>query len=370
MKILQLGKFYPIRGGVEKVMWNLTRGISARGISCDMLCACLKADIPEGGEIRMNDFGRVICVPAPVKAAATMLSPAMICWLRRHCGEYDIIHVHHPDPMAALALWLSGYKGRVILHWHSDILKQKLLLKFYKPLQSWLIRRAEKIVGTSPVYPAQSPYLQKVQDKVTFVPIGVEPVRFDKEAAAALRAQYPGKKIIFSLGRLVGYKGYKYLVEAASLLPDDYVVIIGGEGPLRGELEAQIETLGLQEKVFLKGYLEREALSAWYGACDLYVMSSIWKTEAFGIVQIEAMSCGKPVVATRIPASGVSWVNKDGFSGRNAEIENPQSLASAILEITSDNTIFASYSANALKRYEELFTFDGMIDKALELYNF
>lgn len=368
MKILQLGKFYPIRGGVEKVMWDLTKGISEKGEECDMLCACLKGDMPEGGEIRFNDHGRVICVPAWKKVAATMLSPAMVFWLRRHCNEYDIIHIHHPDPMAALALLLSGFKGRVVLHWHSDILKQKILLKFYKPLQSLLIRRADRIVGTTPVYVAQSPYLQKVQDKVTYVPIGIDPMHYDKAVAEAIRSRYPGKKIVFSLGRLVGYKGYRYLVEAASELPEDYIVVIGGEGPLREDLEARIKALGLQGRVLLIGYLEPEAAAAWFGACDIYVMSSIWKTEAFGIVQIEAMSCGKPVVATDIPESGVSWVNRHGVSGLNVNIEDSGSLADAILEITSNNDNFANYSQNALNRFRELFTLDSMVGKMLDIY--
>ena len=120
MKVLQLGKFYPIRGGVEKVMWDLTSGLSARGIDCDMLCAELEKD----EIIHLNEHGRVICLKAWMKKAATMIAPKMISWLRKHKDEYDIIHVHHPDPMACLALRLSGYKGRVILHWHSDILKQ------------------------------------------------------------------------------------------------------------------------------------------------------------------------------------------------------------------------------------------------------
>lgn len=151
MKILELGKFYPIRGGVEKVMWDITNGVSQRGVDCDMLCACEEPQV-----ISLNEHGRVICVRSLKKVAATMIAPAMISWLRKHRKEYDVIHIHHPDPMACLALFLSGYKGRVILHWHSDILKQKTLMKFYKPLQSWLIRRADSIVGTTPVYVAES----------------------------------------------------------------------------------------------------------------------------------------------------------------------------------------------------------------------
>ena len=369
MKVLQLGKFYPIRGGVEKVMWDLTRGLSASGIECDMLCACFKKDMPDGGVIRFNDKGRVICVRALKKAAATMLSPAMISWLRKHCGEYDIIHVHHPDPMAALALWMSGFKGRVFLHWHSDILKQKFFLTFYRPLQSWLIRRAECIIGTSPVYVMESPFLQKVQDKVTYVPIGVEPVEYNADAVAKLRARYPGKKIVFSLGRLVEYKGFTHLVDAAALLPDDYVVAIGGAGPLRDSLDAQIDRLGLTGKVHLLGYLEDEEARNWFAACDIYALSSVWKTEAFGIVQIEAMSCGKPVVATRIPGSGVSWVNEHGVSGLNVTPGNAGELADAILQITLNNCNFASYSGNARQRYLDNFTFYKMIQNVINIYN-
>ena len=366
MKVLQLGKFYPIVGGVEKVMWDLTRGISGRGIDCDMLCCCLPADMPEGGEIRFNDHGRCICVKAWRKVAATMISPALIFRLRKICRNYDIIHIHHPDPMAALALWFSGFRGKVVLHWHSDILKQKRLLRLYKPLQSWLLRRADTIIGTSPVYLESSHFLEGFRDKAVCIPIGIEPLVCPESEAEAIRARFPGKKIIFSMGRLVGYKGYRFLVEAASILPEDHVVIIAGEGPLREELTSQIKALGLEDRVLLKGYLPHSEAAAWFNACDLYVMSSVWKTEAFGIVQIEAMSCGKPVVSTRIPGSGVSWVNADGVSGLTVETENAKALA--ILEITSNNNNFASYSAGAKKRYETLFTFDEMTDNAINQY--
>ena len=151
MKVLQLGKFYPILGGVEKVMWELTEGLGNVGIDCDMLCASGHPQI-----IQIGEHARCICVKSLFNIAATMISPAMVFYLIKHCSKYDIIHIHHPDPMAALALRLSGYRGRVILHWHSDILKQKLLLRLYMPLQKWVVRRAEKIVGTSPVYVTES----------------------------------------------------------------------------------------------------------------------------------------------------------------------------------------------------------------------
>lgn len=380
MKILQLGKFYPIRGGVEKVMWDLTHGLAERGIPCDMLCAKLKKDEVDPVHAAMSEetrdglvisFGpqnRVICVPAITKKAATMISPAMIKWLRKHANEYDIIHVHHPDPMAALALRLSDYKGRVMLHWHSDIVAQKFLLKFYLPLQDWLIQRAEKIIGTTPIYLESSPVLTNVQEKTVCVPIGIAPITYDTQWAEQFRALYPGKKIVFALGRLVPYKGFEYLVDAADLLPEDYIVLIGGVGPMHDELQERIHRRHLQKKVRLLGYVKAENLPELYGACSVFVMSSMMKTEAFGIVQIEAMSCGRPVVATTIPGSGVSWVNENGFSGLNVPPRDPRSLAGAIQSICQDENVYRRFSAGAMERFERIFTSRIMIDRIIRVY--
>ena len=366
MKILQLGKFYPIRGGVEKVMYDLMLGLSARGVDCDMLCGGIEG---HHGDFTVNERARVFCQHTWLMAAATTLAPSMILRLRRICREYDIIHVHHPDPMVCLALWLSGYKGKVVLHWHSDIAKQKMLLKLYMPLQNWLLRRADIVVGTTPVYLAESPHLTRVQHKTTVLPIGIAPVATDPEAVAALRHRYEGKRIIFSLGRLVPYKGFQYLVEAATHLPDDHIVLIGGGGPLREELQRQIDDNGLQDKVRLIGRVPDEDLPAYFGACDLFCLSSIQKTEAFAIVQIEAMSCGRPIVATRIPHSGVAWVNAHGESGLNAATCDAHDLASCITAITSDAATYERLSAGARRRFESLFTFDRMIDGVQAIYS-
>lgn len=375
MKVLQLGKFYPIRGGVEKVMWDLTEGLSAAGITCDMLCAQLRGDGPDdrdkalyqgNGVFRFNRIGRVICVPAWTKKAATMISPAMIGWLRKHAAEYDIVHVHHPDPMAALALRLSGYKGKVVLHWHSDIVSQRFFLALYKPLQSWLIRRAKRILGTTPVYVASSPYLKEVQDKCGYVPIGIDPIRYDDAQVQAIRVRHTGETLLFSLGRLVPYKGFSYLIDAVSLLPERFHLILGGKGPLKEALEAQIREKGLQRRVsLLTGYIPDEAVNALFGAADIFVLPSVMKTEAFGIVQIEAMSCGTPVVATRIPESGVSWVNEDGVSGQNATPEDARSLADAILAVEAQKE---KYAEGATRRFRETFAKEIIINKIITAY--
>ena len=365
MKVLQLGKFYPIRGGVEKVMWDLTSGLSARGIDCDMLCAELEKD----EIIHLNEHGRVICLEAWTKKAATMIAPKMVTWLRKHKDEYDIIHVHHPDPMACLALRLSGFKGRVILHWHSDILKQKTLLKFYAPLQRWLIRRADTIIGTTPVYLKESPYLQEAQDKTVAVPIGIEPVTFDPTLSEQWKMRYPGKKLVVSIGRLVPYKGYPYLISAARQLGPGYQVLIVGDGPIRESLENDIRINGAEGTVKLLGYVEDNEAHALLAACDVFVLSSVMKTEAFGIVQIEAMSLEKPVIATKIPESGVSWVNADGVSGLNVPVRDATALAEAIRRICSDDSLHQVLAQGARNRYLESFTIERMIEKTIKVYN-
>lgn len=402
MKILQLGKFYPVLGGVEKVMFDLTVGLSEEGLSeaglsetglsetglskeglseaglskeglseegveCDMMCA--GSDGRRRTEvIRLNPHGRILCHRTLIEAAKTTIAPSMVTRLRRIAKDYDIIHIHHPDPMAAMALRLSGYKGKVVLHWHSDILSQKALLRFYLPIQNWLIKRADTIVGTTPVYLAESPYLQGVQEKCRCIPIGIEPVISDSAREQEIRNEYSGRRIIFSLGRLVEYKGYRYLIEAAKYLDDSFMILIGGGGPLRESLQREIDELGVGRRVKLLGKVPQEDLASYYGACELFCMSSVMKTEAFGIVQIEAMSAGRPVIATKIPESGVSWVNEDGVSGINVEPCDSKAIAEAIRTITDNEATWKKFSAGAAKRFAENFTKEKMISRCLNIY--
>lgn len=367
LRVLHLGKFFPVVGGVEKVMYDFTVGLPAASggrVECDMMCA----GPGPGRVVELGSGSRLLLCRSWLKLAGTVLCPSMPLWLRRLRGRYDIIHVHHPDPMAALALLLSGYRGRVVLHWHSDIRRQRFFLLLYRPLQAWLIRRSCAVAGTSPVYLAESPWLRGARGRSFCVPIGVEPVESQAGAVERVRSLYGGRKIVFSLGRLVPYKGFRYLVEAAALLPDDYVVVIGGSGPLEDDLRSRAGALGLDGKVVFLGRVSDDDLPAYYGACSVFCLSSVMRTEAFGIVQIEAMSCGRPVVATRIPGSGVAWVNKDGLSGLNAEPGDAASLADCIRRVCDDHGTWERFCRGARERYLELFTREATTDRCLELY--
>ena len=362
--ILHLGKFYPFNGGMEKAILDIVEDFSSRGTTCDLLCIATG----KPGETKLNNHGHIYMMPSILHFNSVSISPAMIGTLRKICNRYDIIHIHCPNPMANLALFLSGYKGKVVLHWHSDILRQKITLKLYKPLQTWLINRADVIIGTSPVYLDKSPFLQGAKSKAKAVPLGVERVNPSPEGAKAIKARYAGRKIVFALGRLVEYKGFKYLIDAARFLNDNFVILIGGTGPLYSQLDQQIKAGNLQDKVKLLGYVPDSEVNDYYGACDLFCLSSIWKTEAFGMVQIEAMSCGKPVVATNIEGSGVPWVNKDGYSGLNVEPENPEALARAIMKITESEETYKTFSAHALQRYNEMFSKKKMLEEYEKIY--
>lgn len=365
VRVLQLGKFHPIKGGVEKVMYTFMLGLSSRGIVCDMLCA---SDDDEVGTTPINSRSSLIKVKTVAKKSSTMIAPQMVVMLRKICHRYDLIHIHLPDPMAVLALMFSGYKGKVIVHWHSDILKQRVLLQFFKPLQAWVLRRADLILGTSPTYVAQSRFLRHFQHKTTYLPIGVRERSPEPELVEIIRSQYPGKKIVYSMGRLVAYKGYEYLIEAASLLPDDYVVLIGGTGPLKAELQDMVRKYQLQHKVFILGFIPREVESAYYGACDVFCLSSTIKTEAYAIVQVEAMSCGRPIVATRIEGSGVPWVNEHGTSGLNVTPRSSKDIAIAVQMICEDEHLYERFSLGALHRYHKLFTLEAMTEGLVSHY--
>lgn len=364
MKILQIGKFWPVLGGVEKVMLVLTQGLSERDIECDMLCAS------DGGEaeiIKLNDCGRVIVTRTLFKAKSTMISPQMVTFLRRIARDYDIIHVHHPDPMAALALYASGYKGKVVLHWHSDILRQRMLKHLYAPLQRWLLKRADVVICTSPNYAEGSSALRSVADRLRCVPIGVRPVTPDEGIVEDIRRRVSGRKVIFSLGRLIPYKGFHNLILAACHLPDDYLVVIGGAGMLERELSNMISDYNLESKVMMLGRISNRERDAWMAAASVFCLPSVEKTEAFGIVLIEAMSVGCPVIATKIYGSGTSWVNLDGFSGINVSCGNPSEIAEAAVRII-DGSNPGDYRANARRRWEEMFTVDRFIDNMTDIY--
>lgn len=368
MKILQLGKFYPPNiGGIETVMFDITELLNTKNIKCDVLCS---NDTYKYSEEIINNY-TVYRTKTFGKYFSTSITPQMIWKLKEIVNNYDIIHVHLPDPMASLALFfINPRKQKIVLHWHSDIIKQKFLLKLYEPLQNWLMKKSDVIIATTPKYMQESKYLQKHKNKCVSIPIGIDSDRLQyiDEEINSLKKIYNKKHIIFSLGRLAYYKGFKYLIESAKYLSDDFIILIGGNGELKSELEDFIKKERLENKVKLLGRIEDNKLGNYYKLCDIFCLPSIIKSEAFGVVQIEAMSFGKPIVATSIEGSGVDWVNKHKISGVNVEVKNAKSLAIAFETIMVDNETYDFYSKNAIDRFNTYFKRENMVDKIIKVY--
>ena len=272
--------------------------------------------------------------------------------------------------MANLAVFLTRPKAKIILHWHSDIIRQKKLLKLYAPLQTWLLKKADKIVITTPTYVEGSSTLKKYKDKITCIPIGIDnkELTVNETKLNELKKEYKGKKIVFYLGRLVYYKGIEYLIEASKSLPDDTIILIAGIGELKDKLQKQIHSYNLEDKVKLLGKIPFEELGAYYQLCDIFCLPSTERSEAFGVVQIEAMAFGKPVISTSIKGSGVDWVNLNNVSGIIVPPKDANKLAEAIIELLTDEKKYQQLSIGAKKRYEEEFTKEKMVEKFRNLY--
>ncbi|BAV10206.1 rhamnosyl/mannosyltransferase [Filimonas lacunae] len=369
MKILQLGKAYPPAnlGGVEVVIQLLCEGLNKKGVYCDALGVNDKREFKKENGV---NGGIVYRAKLIVKAFSTLLSLNIIYLLKKIRKEYDIIHIHAPDPMSALALLLVNPKAHIVLHWHSDILRQKLMLFFFSPIQRWLLNRVDIIIVTSPNYAAGSVALQRHAHKIKILPIGIDvDDHLHEEEGCNIRDRYTGKKIVFSLGRLAYYKGYEYLVKAAKYLPDNIVIIIAGEGNERKKIELLIAENKLDDKVQLLGKVSDKVKTNLFRQCDVFALSSIFKTEAYAIVQVEAMAYGKPIVSTRIPGSGVDWVNQNGETGITVSIRDERALAEAVIQILANDDHYKVLSAQARKRYEAYFTLSKMIDDVVFLYN-
>lgn len=367
-KILQFGKFYPPDiGGIESVMGDIVRGIAAKGLICDVLCANSSGSFSY--EITKQDT-RIFRAKSYGKLASTAIAPQMLRLTRKLIQPYDIIHAHLPDPMANLALFCARDAAKnkiIILHWHSDIIKQKRLLRLYAPLQEWLLQRCDYIITTSPKYAVQSAVLPRFRHKVVSIPIGIEsldsPNPRCERALADFLQSLGTKKLILSIGRLAENKGFEYLIRAAAMLGDEYVVAIGGEGALHGDLKGLIKRLNLQNKVFLLGKIERENLAAIYLNSFIFVLPSI--QESYGIVLLEAMSVGKPVICTHLSPSGSDWINQHESSGIVVPPKNHRAIAEAIWRISRD---YEYFSRNAKQRFEAGFRLETMIDSLYGLY--
>lgn len=366
MRVLQVGKFYPPHaGGIETTTKDIFE-VNNDGYVCDVLCfsstrKTIIENHPTGKIIRCGTLFNLFSMP---------FSFSYFYYLIKLHKQYDVIHLHHPNPQPFVCLLFLKLKAKLLVHWHSDILNKGIFYKLFSPVEKKILKKANCIAGTTPVYIEESPMLQPFLAKTTFVPSAFDEtsLKFDDGKVKELQNKYNNRKIIFALGRHVGYKGFNFLITAAKSLGDDAVVIIGGVGPLYEQHKKMVADLKLEDKVFLAGRIPNDDLGNYYKACSIFCLPSCHKSEAFGLVMIEAMYFGKPIIATKIPGSGVSWVNIDGVTGLNAENEDPSSLAAKISILLHNATLRQEYGNNAHVRFMENFTSKILRRRFAQLY--
>lgn len=367
MKVVQLAKFYPPEhGGMEAAVRELTEGLNDAGVRTDVLCTHRQR---QSAEESWPGGYRVVRAGSQGTLLSTPMAPALLTHSRKLVPEADIVHVHMPNPMAVLALRLTPYDGPIVVHWHSDVVRQKLALKLYEPLQHWMLKRADVIIATSERYANGSAALKPWRHKVAVVPIGIREHHAHRTCQGnGVRQRHAGKRIVFALGRMADYKGFDILVDAAALLPADVVVIIGGDGVHLRELHAKVKAAAVGDRVHLPGAIAPEELGEYFAAADVFCMPSTNRAEAFGIAIVEAMAMAKPIVATDIEGSGVPWVNLHGHTGLNVVPGCPESLAAGLKRVLDNPTLAARMGLAARRRYLSEFTAPAMTRRMLDVY--
>lgn len=356
MRIVHIGKFYPPEwGGIESVTEALAEDHAASGHEVTVVCFTRKTSATEEGN------PKIVRVRAPLQRASQPLS---INYLRegiRAGRQADILHVHTPNPLAAFVCRVMPRTTRVVLHWHADIYGKGLLGYLVRPLERTMLARADAVVCTTRAYASSSPALRPIINKVTSIPIGIDECSFPSGDNGL------GDYVLF-VGRLVPYKGLSVLLEAMSKLPIRISMIIVGEGPLRGELEVQADTLGIRDRVHFFGPVDQATLNTLFAHARLLCLPSVNRLEAFGVTLLEAMRAEKPVITANIPGSGVPWVNQNGVTGTVVPVADPDALAAAIEQLLVSPELYRALAQGARERYCSEFTRKLMAERFLDLY--
>ncbi len=362
MDILHVYKDYPpVLGGIENHIQGLAEAQVRAGLRVTVLVTSLnrQTEFLEQAGVQLIKAGRLAHV------ASTPLSLDFFGQMRRL--QVDITHLHFPYPPGELGNLLFQPGRRTVITYHSDVIRQQGILRFYDPLLWRVLHHAHRIIATSPQYIRSSPYLSRVADKCIVIPLGIDPAPFqsvDTGRIAALRRHY-GEPLLLFVGRLRYYKGLQYLLQAMVQLEARLLVV--GTGPMEAEWRKTAGELGLNNRVVFLGEVTNTDLAAYYRACDVFVLPASHRSEAFGTVQLEAMAAGLPVVSTEV-GTGTSYVNRHGETGLVVPPRDPDALAEALQRLLTDADLRARLGAQARARVAEEFTHDRMVECIARLY--
>lgn len=367
MKVLLLYKdYHPVVGGIENLIRLLARGLREKGVDARVL-------VTNTGKATSRQAIDGVPVTKTGRQAHILSTPISLSYfteMRRQARSADLVHLHAPYPPAELAQLLQGRGKTSVISYHSDIVRQRRTGKLYAPLLRKVLQRAALVAVSSPVYIESSPFLRNVRTKCRVIHYGIETERFAeteqvRNDAQRLRNHYADLPLLLFIGRLRHYKGVDVLIRAMRRIRANLLII--GTGPMQEAWQNLAQAESLAGKVFFLGDAsERECLAARYAA-DLFVLPSTNRAEALGIVQLEAMACGMPVVCTQL-GTGTSYVNRDGVTGLVVAPNDPQALAAAINKLLVSPALRAKMGAEGRRRAREEFSFQSMINSSISFY--
>ncbi|HEX8683101.1 MAG TPA: glycosyltransferase [Ardenticatenaceae bacterium] len=369
MNILHLYKDYdPVVGGIENHIKMLAEAQARCGHQVSVLVTN-----PARKTVAYEQNGvQVIKAARLAHVASTPLSlslPMLLSHLKP-----DIAHLHFPYPVGEMAALVASRAPRLVFTYHSDVVRQATLLRFYRPLMHRVMRRADAIIATSPPYVESSEVLRQYREKVHVIPLGIhvrDYARVNTARVGALRGEWSpdGAPLLLFVGKLRYYKGLDVLLRAMPQVQGARLLVVGS-GPERRALDALVRNLKLEERVHFLGELPDDELIALRHAAresgGLFVLPANHRSEAFGMVLLEAMAAGLPLVTTEL-GTGTSWVNQNGVTGRVVPPNDPTALAGAINSLLASPGTLAAMSTAARIRAAH-FDVEAMTNRVEALY--
>lgn len=362
-------------GGIEKVTQDLVENrVYQNKVTSFILAHQNESQLPSE-HITINNI-QVCKVRLNGIVAYAPIATSFLKELNQVVDEFnpDVIHIHMPN-LSAFACLFSSRAKKVpwVVHWHSDVLgavpdlKIKLLYPFYRLFERYLLKRACRVLVTSPPYLTDSVALNDFKHKCSVVPIGIKDVAL---CANNQDTQITNQLNLLMIGRLTYYKGHSLILRAISRLPAKVKVHLSiiGEGELSNELLSLSKSLKIQDKVSFLGRVSDKEISKQLFGTDLLCLPSIEKTEAFGVVLLEAAMHSKPALVSNVMGSGMSWVVQDGVTGFVFENNNVESLCEKIQEIYLGKVSLKTLGHSARNRFDKVFSLDRVANQTTELY--
>jgi rhamnosyl/mannosyltransferase len=382
VRICHLGKYYPpAAGGIETHLQTLARSQAELGCQVEVICVnhrdraerdvtwSARATTPtvmeSDGPVRITRLGRLGSI------AKLDLCPGLPRVLTRLQGSADVLHLHAPNPTMLLALVTCRPRVPLVITHHSDIVRQRFLRYLVAPFERWVYGSARLILADSPTYTPGSPVLGRYPAKVSDLPLGIDlspyltPSVSARESACRFRQKH-GQPLWLFVGRLIYYKGLDVALRALRDVPGTLLVI--GTGPLESSLRKEAAILGVADRVIWHGHASADELVGAYQAATALWFPSNARSEGFGLVQVEAMASGCPVINTAIPHSGVSWVSPDGETGLTVPVNDAPALANAARRLLDEPALRNQLGQNGRQRATEAFGQERMAQTSLQLY--